>query len=470
MNKKTLIIGLIVFLLTVFFFYKGGKFETSNLPGLSNLDAASKNCMDNGGTIKTEQRGDGKEYNVCFFEDNKQCEVNSLLSGDCPIGGLRVTGYITKAAVYCAILGGKYNSTGMNNDTENGNCSFFNGNICNVWDLYNGKCEKGTVNAIVYENEEFGFSLTIPRAWEGKYQVKKEDGENGIRYLSFNYGEPNLFKISVVPYSFWEKQDKKEGEFLGRNAVDVFAFIFSTDPARSDKQWGEDYLSMVARVEDIKNTFKITRPYIFLEKRNESGKNYTVEIRYPFVGAIEDGKINEEISTFVENIISSFKEKVTGTNAWSGENSLKIFYEPYEINKDFVSIRFEISEYTGGAHAISYSQSFNYDLKNNKIINLSDIFDSNKNYIKIISDKTIQYLLKLNTENEFSDEEWIKDGAGAKEDNFKTFTFNRDTIVFYFDPYVVAAYAAGRQDVIFSFKSLKDVLRSDVVSNYGLSN
>lgn len=470
MNKKILIIGLIILFIVIFCFYKGVKIETPNLSGLNNLDAAVKNCTDKGGTLKVEQRGDGEDYNICVFEDNKQCETNSLLTGDCPVGGLKVVGYITKAAVYCAILGGKYNSTGMNNNTEDGNCSFFNGNICNVWELYNGKCEKGIVNAIVYENEEFNFSLTIPREWENKYQVKKEDGENGIRYISFNYGEPNLFKISIVPYSFWEKQDKKEGEYLGRNDVDVFAFILSTDPTRSDKQWGEDYLKMIARVEDIKSTFKITRPYISLESQKESGKNYTIEIMYPNVLGVENGQVDIEIYNFVEKIISSFKEKVSAADAWSGENSLKVFYEPYEINKSFVSIRFEVSEYTGGAHPTSSSQSFNYDLKNNKIITLSDVFDSNKNYIKTISEKTIQYLLKLNTENEFSDEEWIRDGAGPKEDNFKTFTFSKDTIVFYFDPYIVAAYAAGRQDVIFSFKSLKDILRNDAVSNYGLSD
>lgn len=470
MNKKIWIVALIVFLVTVFCFYKGFKIETPNFPGLNILDSASKNCTDKGGTIGAAQRGDGKDYNICFFEDNRQCEANSLLDGDCPVGGFKVTGYITKAAVYCAILGGKYVNTGMNNDQEDGNCSFFNGNVCNVWDLYNGKCEKGIINAIVYENDEFGFSLKIPRDWENKYQVKREDGENGIRYVSFYSGEPNLFKISVVPYSFWEKQDKKVGEYLGRNNADVFAFIYSTDPARSDKQWGAEYLKMVSRIEDIKNTFKIIKPYIFLESQKESGNNYSIEIMYPYVGAIENGQINIEISNFVEKIVSSFKERISAADAWNGENTLKIFYDPYEINKDFVSIRFEISEFTGGTHEMGSSQSFNYDLKNNKIINLSDIFDSSKNYVNVISDKTIQYLLKLNSENAFSDEEWIKEGAGPKEENYKTFTFNRNTIVFYFDPYVVAAYVAGRQDVIFSFKTLKDILKSEAVANFSLSN
>ncbi len=34
----------------------------------------------------------------------------------------------------------------------------------------------------------------------------------------------------------------------------------------------------------------------------------------------------------------------------------------------------------------------------------------------------------------------------------------------------VAVYVAGRQDVIFPFSSIKDILRSDAVSNYELSD
>jgi putative hemolysin len=471
MNKKPLIvIILIISAVALFYFLSGGKFETSDIPGLSILDSASNNCTDKGGAIQEKQRGDGSKYKICLFEDNRQCEADSLLNGDCPIGGLKVTGYITEAAVYCAILGGNYEVTGMNNNAENGNCSFFNGNICNVWDLYNGKCQKGAIDAINYENQEFNFSLKLPSSWKDQYQVETKTGENEIRYISFDYEDANLFKISVVPYSFWANKTKKEGEYLGRNNTDVFAFIYSSDPLRSDKQWGEEYLEMISRAEDIKGTFKITKPYIFLEKETESGKNYTIETMYPFVGAVENGQVNIEISNFIENIKNSFKEAASGADAWQGENTLEIYYDPYEINSNFVSIRFEISEYTGGAHSMTYSKSFNYDLKKNKAIELSDIFDSNKDYLNNISAKSIQYLLKLNNENNFSDEESIKEGAGPKQENFEIFTFNKNTVVFYFNPYQVAPYVAGRQDVIFPFSSIKDILRSDALLNYGLND
>jgi hypothetical protein len=239
---------------------------------------------------------------------------------------------------------------------------------------------------------------------------------------------------------------------------------------RSDKQWGEEYLEMISRAEDIKGTFKITKPYIFLEKETESGKNYTIETMYPFVGAVENGQVNIEISNFIESIKSSFKESIANLEDWGGDNTLRIYYETYELNNNFVSIRFEISEYTGGAHPMTYSKSFNYDLKNNKIINLTDILDSQKDYLNSISEKAIQYLLKINIEKGVTDEDWTREGAGPKVENFQTFTFNKDNIVFSFDAYQVAAYVAGRQEVAFPFSLIKDILRSDTVSNYGLNN
>ena len=65
--------------------------------------------------------------------------------GDCPVGGLKVTGYITPAAQYCVITGGTYAITGNSGqDDEQGTCTFKNGAQCDVWDYYDGKCDSTT--------------------------------------------------------------------------------------------------------------------------------------------------------------------------------------------------------------------------------------------------------------------------------------------------------------------------------------
>ena len=73
---------------------------------------ASASCVQQGGTLAIEERGDGG-HGVCYFEDNRQCEEWALMRGECPSGGVKVTGYVTPAAHYCAITGGTYAITGQ---------------------------------------------------------------------------------------------------------------------------------------------------------------------------------------------------------------------------------------------------------------------------------------------------------------------------------------------------------------------
>ena len=113
--------------------------EEATQQGIAN--PASENCIAQGGTLAIEERGDGGQFGVCYFEDNRQCEEWALMRGDCPVGGLKVTGYITPAARYCVIAGGTYTITGNSGtDDEQGTCIFIDGSQCDAWDYYNGKC------------------------------------------------------------------------------------------------------------------------------------------------------------------------------------------------------------------------------------------------------------------------------------------------------------------------------------------
>lgn len=113
--------------------------ETPAAAGIAN--PASENCIKQGGTLTILKNGEGGEYGVCTFEDNLQCEEWAMFRGDCPVGGIKITGYVTPAAVYCAISGGSYDITGNSNaNNEQGTCTFNNGKKCDVWDYYNGKC------------------------------------------------------------------------------------------------------------------------------------------------------------------------------------------------------------------------------------------------------------------------------------------------------------------------------------------
>lgn len=102
---------------------------------------ASENCVKKGGRLVIHKRVDGGEYGVCVFEDNRQCEEWAMFRGECPVSGIKITGYATPAAQYCAITGGDYRITGNSgNDREQGTCAFAKGPLCDAWDYFTGKC------------------------------------------------------------------------------------------------------------------------------------------------------------------------------------------------------------------------------------------------------------------------------------------------------------------------------------------
>ena len=69
-----------------------------------------------------------------------------------------------------------------------------------------------------------------------------------------------------------------------------------------------------------------------------------------------------------------------------------------------------------------------------------------------------------------SDDEQIKDGAGALAKNFKSWNVTRKGILINFDPYQVAAYAAGPQEVLIPYGKLKSVLRDKFVDSVVSTN
>lgn len=104
---------------------------------------ASVNCIKKGGTLTIRKRGDGGEYGICTFADGRQCEEWALMRGECPAGGIRVTGLDPPEARYCAITGGGYTVVRKGNtEREEGLCTFPNGHSCDAGAYYEGKCPR----------------------------------------------------------------------------------------------------------------------------------------------------------------------------------------------------------------------------------------------------------------------------------------------------------------------------------------
>ena len=113
--------------------------NTARFAGLAN--PASQNCVDKAGRLTLEKNRKGGQFGVCTFPDNLQCEEWAMMRGDCPAGGIKVTGFVTSAARYCAITGGAYKVTSDRNTAhEKGTCTFKSGRTCSATALFDGTC------------------------------------------------------------------------------------------------------------------------------------------------------------------------------------------------------------------------------------------------------------------------------------------------------------------------------------------
>ena len=112
-------------------------------PAAQLANPASQNCARQGGQIRIEQRPDGGQYGVCVFLDNYQCEEWALFRGECRADGLRVTGYVTAPARYCAITGGRYTVVARSGASdEQGTCALPGGKTCDAAAYYAGNCSR----------------------------------------------------------------------------------------------------------------------------------------------------------------------------------------------------------------------------------------------------------------------------------------------------------------------------------------
>ena len=123
--------------------------------------------------------------------------------------------------------------------------------------------------------------------------------------------------------------------------------------------------------------------------------------------------------------------KATAERLCGGRLADDIDDEIIAANKDFVSALSRY-EHLGSLHPYTTSKSFNYDLGRNTTVRLADLFNSNSNYLKVISAHCVRELEKLETDDIYGE---IESGAGPKLENFHSWNITPAGLKITFDPY-----------------------------------
>jgi uncharacterized protein YecT (DUF1311 family) len=189
----------------------------------------------------------------------------------------------------------------------------------------------------------------------------------------------------------------------------------------------------------------------------EQRKQYVLEVAYPRFG---QAAIDRQIEAWAQDVAREFresaKESVGEPNPWSAEVS----YEIPRNDAAMATVMFTYYSYMGGAHPNSTVETFNFFKSDGMKVDLAELFTQRG--IQRISDISIARLKRdLGGPDGMSDIDWIKKGAGANAANFASYVLLPRELVIYFDPYQVAAYAAGPQEVHIPLSQLKDVMRAD---------
>jgi hypothetical protein len=205
----------------------------------------------------------------------------------------------------------------------------------------------------------------------------------------------------------------------------------------------------------------------------ESNKKlmYEIAAQYPqFSGGSNPNfeKFNQLVRGIVTKEVSQFKKDVQpeeGEERPEGSmgSDISIGYEVALAQDDLVSVQFDVGSYfQGAAHPNSYTEVVNYDLKNGKQLNLSDLFKPGSKFLQVIATYAIADLKKQSQEkgSELPDD-LIQSGAGASAKNYRSWKITRTGLGINFDPYQVGPYAAGAHYVLVPYATLKEVINPE---------
>lgn len=190
----------------------------------------------------------------------------------------------------------------------------------------------------------------------------------------------------------------------------------------------------------------------------EATPGYEIDFKYPQTGV---ASVDADILAWVNDQANEFRSYGdTPEEGMPGPYSAELNYEVARNDDRMLAITLLFSHYTGGAHPNSNSYAFNYVMPSATRVYLADLVGNDG--LKRVSELAIADLIKqMGGPADDVPEDTIRKGAEPFAQNFATFVMGRDELAVYFDPYQVAAYAMGAQEVHIPLSELAGVLRPD---------
>lgn len=205
-------------------------------------------------------------------------------------------------------------------------------------------------------------------------------------------------------------------------------------------------------------------------KIEKTVEDLSIKVIYPYLtGFSTAAKINDTIRnnniSAIGNINNAYsyikqlkeEQKKAGEEVSSVGVSLESYFD-YNFSGNILSLIINTYEYAGGAHGMSYVESYNINTKTGAALTFDSLF-KNSNYKKVVLQK-IYKLIDQEKDLYFDD---AKKTVAAKNSNYQ-FYIDGNKLVIYFDLYELRPYAGGMPVFEINAGELKGYLKDDIYS------
>lgn len=196
----------------------------------------------------------------------------------------------------------------------------------------------------------------------------------------------------------------------------------------------------------------------------KDGTNYKIDLKIPIIKG-EKAAAFEDINSKVKNKINQSSDMLDNLINEMSEDELKEFtgnrklYVGSEFNAvfqddNYLSIKGFLFQYTGGAHGGSIFDNYTYDLNEAKLLDLSDLFKEDYEYIALIV-STIEREIEKEPEAYYEDHSRLDELAREAK-----FYISKEGLVICLDTYSIAPYSSGPQEFLIKSETLKDSVKA----------
>ncbi len=177
-------------------------------------------------------------------------------------------------------------------------------------------------------------------------------------------------------------------------------------------------------------------------------------------------KINKTLMEQADGVMSGVDDSLDECIQWYDESDGEYFI-PYELTSDFGYIAYNDGKiinivqngynYYGGAHGMPYWISYVFDLKTGERLYLSDLISiTEEDLDEILVEYATKHMNDIGEEYWEGYEETVKQYGGFDSENF---ILGDDGIDFFYDPYMLASFAGGFQEIVVPYSELNPKFR-----------